>query len=310
MADNIIKMNFAKIDDLFTTENERKDNSLDKVVNIDLDNIENFPNHPFKVLENQELYNLRDSIIDKGVISPILVRPKSNGKYEIISGHRRKYASELANKSTIPCIIRDLSDDEAIIAMVDSNLQREHILPSEKAFAYKMKLEAEKHQGKRSFLTSCQIGTGIRSDEKLAKQVNESARQIQRYIRLTNLISPILKMVDEEKLGFNTAVEISYITHSEQQMLLDSMEDNLSYPTLSQAQEIKSLSKEGLLSMDKIDDILSREKPNQVEKLKIEMRSLKSKMPKSIPITQYKEYIFKALDYYNKHLQRNNSRER
>ena len=310
MADNIIKMNFAKIDDLFTTENERKDNSLDKVVNIDLDNIENFPNHPFKVLENQELYNLRDSIIDKGVISPILVRPKSNGKYEIISGHRRKYASELANKSTIPCIIRDLSDDEAIIAMVDSNLQREHILPSEKAFAYKMKLEAEKHQGKRSFLTSCQIGTGIRSDEKLAKQVNESARQIQRYIRLTNLISPILKMVDEEKLGFNTAVEISYITHSEQQMLLDSMEDNLSYPTLSQAQEIKSLSKEGLLSMDKIDDILSREKPNQVEKLKIEMRRLKSKMPKSIPITQYKEYIFKALDYYNKHLQRNNSRER
>lgn len=310
MADNIIKMNFAKIDDLFTTENERKDNSLDKVVNIDLDNIENFPNHPFKVLENQELYNLRDSIIDKGVISPILVRPKSNGKYEIISGHRRKYASELANKSTIPCIIRDLSDDEAIIAMVDSNLQREHILPSEKAFAYKMKLEAEKHQGKRGFLTSCQFGTGIRSDEKLAKQVNESARQIQRYIRLTNLISPILKMVDEEKLGFNTAVEISYITHSEQQMLLDSMEDNLSYPTLSQAQEIKSLSKEGLLSMDKIDDILSREKPNQVEKLKIEMRSLKSKMPKSVPMTQYKEYIFKALDYYNKHLQRNNSRER
>ena len=310
MVSNIPKMNFAKIDELFTTEEERIDDSLEKIKDINISDIDNFPNHPFNVTENEDLYNLRDSIIEKGVISPILVRPKSDGRYEVISGHRRKYASYLANKITIPCIVRNLTDDEAIIAMVDSNLQREHILPSEKAFAYKMKMEAEKHQGKRTYLSSCQLGTKYRTDAKIANQVGDSARQIQRYIRLTELIKPLLKIVDNDEMAFNSAVEISYIGKEEQQWLLDSVESNLSIPTLSQAQELKRLSQAGILSKDKIDDILSQEKPNQVEKLKLEMRSLKNKMPKNIPITQYKEYIFKALDYYNKDLQRCKDKER
>lgn len=310
MVNNIPKMNFAKIDDLFTTEEERVDDSLEKIKNINISDIDNFPNHPFNVVENEDLYKLRDSIIEKGVISPILVRPKNNGRYEIISGHRRKYASRLADKHMIPCIVRDLSDDEAIIAMVDSNLQREHILPSEKAFAYKMKLEAEKHQGRKTYLSSCQVGTKYRTDVKIAQQVGDSARQIQRYIRLTELLNPLLKMVDNGEMAFSQAVEISFLKKEEQKWLLNSIECNLSTPTLSQAQELKRLSQDNKLSEEKIDDILSQEKANQIEKLKLEMRSLKSKMPKNIPTTQYKEYIFKALDYYNKYLQRCKDKER
>lgn len=310
MVSNIPKMNFPKIDDLFSTEEERKEKELEKIKDINIDDIDNFPNHPFNVIENEDLYNLRDSIIEKGVISPILVRPKNNGRYEIISGHRRKYASKLANKYTIPCIVRNLSNDEAIIAMVDSNLQREHILPSEKAFAYKMKLEAEKHQGKKTYLSSCQLGTKYRTDSKIAQQVGDSARQIQRYIRLTELIKPLLKLVDDNEMAFNSGVEISYIKKEEQQWLVNSIENNFSVPSLSQSQELKRLSQVGDLSEEKINEILSKEKPNQIEKLNIELKSLKSKMPKNIPATKYKEYIFKALDYYNKYLQRCKDKER
>lgn len=310
MVSNIPKMNFPKIDDLFSTEEERKEKELEKIKDINIDDIDNFPNHPFNVIENEDLYNLRDSIIEKGVISPILVRPKNNGRYEIISGHRRKYASKLANKYTIPCIVRNLSNDEAIIAMVDSNLQREHILPSEKAFAYKMKLEAEKHQGRKTYLSSCQLGTKYRTDSKIAQQVGDSARQIQRYIRLTELIKPLLKLVDDNEMAFNSGVEISYIKKEEQQWLVNSIENNFSVPSLSQSQELKRLSQVGDLSEEKINEILSKEKPNQIEKLNIELKSLKSKMPKNIPTTKYKEYIFKALDYYNKYLQRCKDKER
>lgn len=310
MVNNIPKMNFAKIDELFSTEEERINDKLEKIKDIDIKDIDNFPNHPFKVIENAELFNLRDSIIEKGVLSPILVRPRNDGKYEVISGHRRKYASELADKTSIPCIVRDLTDDEAIIAMVDSNLQREHILPSEKAFAYKMKLEAEKHQGKRTLLTSCQVGAKLRTDSRVAKQLNESARQLHRFIRLTELIPQLLKMVDNKEIALSQAVEISFLKKEEQEWLFNSIERNLSVPSLSQALELKDLSKNGKLSEEKVEELLSNEKNNQIEKLKIEVTSLKQKMPKNIPQTKYKEYIFKALDYYNKHLERKNNRDR
>lgn len=310
MVKTRIELPLAKLDDLFTTEEERENVRLEKVVELDIDSIDNFLNHPFNVVENEDLYNLRDSIVEKGVISPILVRPKNNGRYEVISGHRRMLASKLANKYTIPCIVRNLSNDEATIAMVDSNLQREHILPSEKAFAYKMKLEAEKHQGKKTYLSSCQVGTKYRTDSRIAKQVGDSARQIQRYIRLTKLIKPLLDMVDEEKIAFSPAVEISFLTEEEQNWLLNSIEENSATPSLSQAQQLKKLSQDGNLIQVKVDEMLSQEKANQVEKLKLEMKSLKSKMPKNIPTTKYKEYIFKALDYYNKYLQRCKDKER
>lgn len=304
------RMPLSRLDDIFTTEQERQEKDLERIKDINIDDIDSFPNHPFNIVENEDLYNLRDSIVEKGVISPILVRPKNNGRYEVISGHRRMYASKLADKYTIPCIVRNLSNDEAIIAMVDSNLQREHILPSEKAFAYQMKLEAEKHQGKKTYLSSCQLGTKYRTDSKIANQVGDSARQIQRYIRLTKLIKPLLDMVDEEKIAFSPAVEISFLTKEEQDWLLDSIEENLATPSLSQSQQLKRLSQDGNLTQQKVDEILSQEKANQVEKLKLEMRSLKSKMPKNMPPTKYKEYIFKALDYYNKYLQRCKDRER
>ena len=310
MEKNYQKMPLPKLDDLFTTEEDRKNDKLEKVVDIDLSLIDDFPNHPFKVTNNEEMKRITNSVKENGVLFPVLVRKKQNGRYEMISGHRRKMASELVNKTNIPCIIRDLTDEEATIIMVDSNMQREHILPSERAFAYKMKLDAMKRQGFRNDLTSDQVGEKLTSVDKLSNDSEDSKSQIQRYIRLTNLISPLLEMVDKGQIAFSPAVEISFISKEAQKWLFNSIERNQSTPSLSQAQEIKGLSKDDLLSIDKIDDILSREKPNQVEKLKIEMRSLKSKMPKSVPMTQYKEYIFKALDYYNKHLKRNNSRER
>ncbi len=310
MKKDYSKMPLPKLDDLFTTEEDRKNDKLEKVVDIDLTIIDDFPNHPFKVLDNEEMKKITESIKDNGVLVPALVRKKDNGRYEMISGHRRKRASELANKTTIPCIIRDLTDEEATIIMVDSNMQRENILPSEKAFAYKMKLEAMKRQGFRNDLTSDQVGEKLTSVDKLSNDSEDSKSQIQRYIRLTNLISPILQMVDNGQIAFSPAVEISFISKEEQQWLLNSIEINQSTPSLSQAQELKMLSKLGDLSKKKIDDLLAQEKPNQVEKLKIDINSLRNKLPRTIPLTQYKEYIFKALDYYNKYLEKSKDRQR
>lgn len=310
MKKDYSKMPLPKLDDLFTTEEDRKNDKLEKVVDIDLTIIDDFPNHPFKVLDNEEMKKITESIKDNGVLVPALVRKKDNGRYEMISGHRRKRASELANKTTIPCIIRDLTDEEATIIMVDSNMQRENILPSEKAFAYKMKLEAMKRQGFRNDLTSDQVGEKLTSVVKLSNDSEDSKSQIQRYIRLTNLISPILQMVDNGQIAFSPAVEISFISKEEQQWLLNSIEINQSTPSLSQAQELKMLSKLGDLSKKKIDDLLAQEKPNQVEKLKIDINSLRNKLPRTIPLTQYKEYIFKALDYYNKYLEKSKDRQR
>ena len=310
MAKSEIKMPLPKLDDLFTTEQERQEADLEKVVDISLADIQDFPNHPFKVIVNEEMQEMAQSISEYGVLLPVLVRPLPNGKYQMISGHRRKKASEIANKETMPCIVRNLTDDEATIIMVDSNLQREHILPSERAFAYKMKLEAMTHQGKRNDLTCSQVGNklnGKKSLEILAEEVGESKSNVHRFIRLTELIKPLLDMVDSEEIALSPGYEISFLTKEEQKWLLNSIECNVATPTVSQAQEMKDLSKSGNLDEDKIEEIMSREKPNQVEKLKLSFSDLQPKMPKGMPSTKYIEHIFKALDYYNRYLEKQKS---
>ncbi len=310
MAKNEIKMPLPKLDDLFTTERERQEADLEKVVDISITDIQDFPNHPFKVIENEEMQDMAQSIMEHGVLLPALVRPLPTGGYQMISGHRRKKASELANKEKMPCIVRSLTDDEATIIMVDSNLQREKILPSERAFAYKMKLEAMTHQGKRTDLTCSQVGnklSGKKSLEILAEEVGESKSNVHRFIRLTELIKPLLDMVDSGDIAFNPAVELSYLTKEQQKWLINSIECNVATPSLSQAQEMKRLSQSGNLNESKIEEIMSREKPNQVEKLKLDFETLKPKMPKGMPVTKYADHIFKALEFYNKHLEKQKS---
>lgn len=308
MAKTDIKMPLPKLDDLFTTEQERQEANLEKVVDLSLTDIQDFPNHPFKVIVNDELHEMADSIKKDGVQEPALVRPLANGKYQMISGHRRKKASEIAEKETMPCIVRNLTDEQAAIIMVDSNLQqRQKISFSERAFAYKMKLEAMTHQGKRNDLTSDQVGEKLTSIEKLSANSPDSKSQIQRFIRLTELVKPLLEMVDNEEIAFSPAVEISFLTKQEQKWLLNSMECNVATPSLSQAQEMKRLSQSGNLGKDKIEEIMSRQKPNQVDKLKLDFKTLAPKMPKGMSPTKYTEHIFRALDFYNKYLEKRKS---
>ena len=311
MAKDLSKMPLPKLDDLFTTEEERTNANLEKVIDIKISDIEDFPDHPFKVIENDDMYNMRDSILENGVLIPALVRPKDNGKYEMVSGHRRKFASELAGKETIPCIVRNLTDDEAVIIMVDSNLQREEVLPSEKAFAYKMKLEALSHQGKRNDLTSDQLGPkSERANETLSKQVNDSVTQIKRYIRLTRLIPELLEMVDNKQIAFLPAVELSYLKDDEQYSLLDSIEYNVATPSHAQAIIMKKMSQEGTLNEDKIDEILSQEKPNQIPKIKFDESRIRSVLPKNIEDKKIEDFVVTAIEFYNKHLQKQKSMER
>ena len=312
MAKTESKMPLPKLDDLFTTEEEQTNANLEKVIDIKISNIDDFPNHPFKVIENDDMYNMRDSIIENGVLVPALVRPKADGRYEMISGHRRKFASELANKETIPCIVRDLSDDEAIIIMVDSNLQREEILPSEKAFAYKMKLEALNHQGKKMNLTSAQVvhKSENTSREMLGQEVGESRETVRRYIRLTELIPELLDMVDEKRIAFLPAVELSYLKDEEQYSLLDCIEYNDATPSHAQAIKLKKLSQEGTLNEDKIDDILSEEKPNQIPKMKFNESRIRSVLPKNIEDKKIEDFVVSAIEFYGKHLQRQKAMER
>ena len=251
MAKNIPKMPLPKLDDLFTTEEERTNDKLEKVIDIKISDIDDFPDHPFKVIENEDMYNMRDSIKENGVLVPALVRQKPDGRYEMVSGHRRKYASQLANNETLPCIVRDLTDDEAVIIMVDSNLQREEILPSEKAFAYKMKLEALTHQGKRTDLTSAQVGEKLESKysvQLLAEEVGDSRSQIQRFIRLTALIPELLDLVDEKQIALSPAVELSFLKDEEQYAVLDCIECNVATPSHAQAIRLKKMSQEGTLT--------------------------------------------------------------
>lgn len=305
-----MKMQKITLDDLFSTQEQRDNDNLEKIIDVNIDLIDDFPNHPFKVIDNEEMQQMKESIEENGVLVPVIVRPKENGRYEMISGHRRKFASELALKDTIPCVVRDLSDDEATIIMVDSNLQREEILPSEKAFAYKMKLLALSHQGKRNDLTSCQVGTKFRSDIFLAEKSDDSARQIQRYIRLTELIPDLLEKVDQKIIAFNPAVEISYLKENEQYILLDYIEYNDATPTHSQAINLKKLSLAGKLDENKIDEILSEEKPNQVPMMKFNERRIRSVLPKNIARDKIEDYVIKSIEFYSRHIKQKNMSER
>ena len=317
------KMYLPSIDDLFTTQKTRDEADLEKVVNIKLNDIDDFPEHPFKVIVNDELKDMAESIKEKGVLSPALVRQKDDGRYEMISGHRRKKASELANKDTIPCIVRDLTDDEATIIMVDSNMQREKVLPSEKAFAYKMKLDALSHQGKRPDLTSDQVGPKLsRSNEMLSNNVGESVSNIKRYIRLTYLIPELLDYVDNSiikdkdklSIALSPAVEISYLSKEEQQSLLDYIDFNQITPSQSQAISLKEMSQNKTFTVEKMEVLLNEEKPNQTPTLRVSMNKLRNVLPKELKNDREREdYVVKAVEFYDKYQKRmreKNSQER
>ena len=302
-----ISMNLPSVDDLFTTQEERDQKNQEYVKNISIYEITDFPNHPFKVKMDDKMLETIESVRDHGVLVPALVREKPTGGYEMISGHRRKMASEMAGKETMPCIVRNLSDDQAIIVMVDSNLQREEILPSEKAFAYKMKLEAMNRQGKRTDLTSTPLVSKFRTNEILAQEAGESRETIRRYIRLTELIPEILEMVDDKKISMRPAVELSYLPKEEQEILYDTMESEACTPSHAQAIKIRKFSAEGRLNEDVLLSIMSEEKPNQVEQWKIPKNRLKKYFPSGTTQQKMEETIIKALELYRK---REKSRER
>jgi len=301
----------ASVDELFSTEESRVDSQREKVLDIPLSEISDFLNHPFKVKADEAMLEMADSVKQYGVLVPGLVRPKADGGYEMVAGHRRKKASELAGNETMPCIVREMDDDEATIIMVDSNLQRESIMPSEKAFGYKMKLEAMKRQGQRTDLISAQLGRkldGKESREILAEQVGESRNQISRYIRLTELIPSILEMVDEKQIAFNPAVEISYLAEKEQQDLYDTMQSEDCTPSLVQAQRMKKLSQDGRLSVDVIFSILTEEKPNQKEKFHIQRERINCFFPKNFTEKQKEDLIVQLLESWYRKRQREQER--
>jgi len=304
-AKNIV---LKSVDDIFQTEENRADAQRERVQEIPLDQLKPFKNHPFKVRDDQRMLDTVDSIREYGVLVPAIARPDPEGGYELISGHRRKRGCEMAGLQTMPVIIRDLDDDAAVLVMVDSNIQREELLPSERAFAYKMKLEALKHQGARMDLTSCQVGTKLRADEKLAESVNESARTVQRFIRLTELISELLDMVDERKLAFNPAVEVSYLKRDEQRMLLEAMDAEQTTPSLSQAQRLKKFSQEGRLTEEAMSAIMSEEKKSDMDKVTLRSDTLRRYFPKSYTPKQMEQTIIKLLDVWQKQRQKNQER--
>lgn len=295
-----IKLTLPSSDELFKTQEKREEEKLEKVMDLPISVISDFPNHPFKVREDKEMQDLMDSIKEYGVLVPALVRPKEDGGYEMVAGHRRKKASELAGLPEIPCIVRNLTDDEATIIMVDSNLQRETILPSEKAFAYKLKLEAMKRQGRRTDLTPGPVGPKYRSNEELANKSEDSVTQIKRYIRLTELIQPIMQMVDAGKIAFRPAVELSYLSKEMQEILLDAMECEDCTPSLSQAIKMKEFSKNGRLSEDVIFSILQEEKPNQIEQFKMPKQRISRYFPEGTSAKKMEDTIVKALELYQK----------
>ena len=278
-------------------------NSQEKVYAIPIDAIDDFPDHPFQVRDDEEMAQLVRSIDNNGVLNPIIVR-QNGERYELIAGHRRRHACRTLGIKTIPAIVRELSREDAVVEMVDSNLQREHILPSEKAFAYKMKMEAMKRQGQRTDLTFCPMVTKLNSAEEIAEQASDSERQVFRYIRLTELIPELLTMVDEEKIAFRPAVELSYLTHDEQTDLLETIESEDCTPSLAQAIRMKNLSKDGKLDMDTIFAIMTEQKPNQKEKIKIPMERLEQFFPRGAPPKQIEDTIVKALTLYQKHLKK------
>ena len=291
------------LDDLFSTDESRAEAQLEKVIKLNPAEISDFPNHPFKVKQDDDMAEMVESIKKYGVLVPALVRPKEDGGYEMVAGHRRKFAASLAGVSEIPCIVRSLTDDEATIVMVDSNLQREKILPSEKAFAYTMKLEAIKRQGRRTDLTSAPLEPklkGSRSNEELAANSPDSRSQIQRYIRLTELIPPVLQMVDDGKIAFRPAVELSYLSKEQQESLYSTMECEDCTPSLAQAIKMKEFSKDGKLTDEVILSIMQEEKPNQREQFKIPKERISKYFAPGTPAQKIEDTIIKALELYRK----------
>ena len=297
------------LDDLFSTEEKRQEEQREQVQQIPIDALHPFTNHPFKVLDDEAMTRTVESIAQYGVLAPLIARPRPDGDgYEIISGHRRQYAAKLAGLDTLPVIVRQMSDDAAVILMVDSNLQREHILPSERALAYKMKLEAIKNQGARSDLTSPQVAAKFRSDDAVAKDQGISGDTVRRYIRLTNLIPELLDMVDEKKISFNPAVELSYLDESQQRDFLEAMNDTQNAPSLSQAQQLKKMAQQGEFSYEKAFDVMGQEKKSEKDTVTIKNETLRKYFPRSCTPKQMEEKIIQLLDAWQKKQQRRNER--
>ena len=296
------------LDDLFSTEENRQEEQREQVQQIPIDELHPFTNHPFKVLDDEAMTRTVESIAQYGVLAPLIARPRPEGGYEIISGHRRQYAAKLAGLDTLPVIVRQMSDDAAVILMVDSNLQREHILPSERAFAYKMKLDAIKNQGARSDLTSPQLAAKFRSDDAVAKDQGISGDTVRRYIRLTSLIPELLDMVDEKKISFNPAVELSYLDESQQRDFLEAMEDTQNAPSLSQAQQLKKMAQQGDFSYEKAFDVMGQEKKSEKDTVTIKNETLRKYFPRSYTPKQMEEKIIQLLDAWQKKQQRRNER--
>ena len=311
MKSSAKKVKLASVDDLFSTEESRADVGREKVMEIPLAELHAFEGHPFKVKDDESMLETAESVRQYGVLVPAIARPRAEGGYELIAGHRRHRASELAEKETMPVIVRDLDDDAATIIMVDSNLQRESLLPSERAFAYKMKLDAMKHQGERLDLTCAQVGhksDGKKSRDILAEQVGQSKNQIQRFIRLTELIPPLLDMVDDKKIAFNPAYELSFLTKEEQKTLVETMDYEQATPSLSQAQRMKKFSQEGKLTGDVMLSIMSEEKKSDLDKVTFTSDTLRKYFPKSYTPKKMEETIIKLLEQWQKKRQHQQER--
>ena len=301
-------ISLTSYDDIFETDESRAESQLERVQNISISELVPFKDHPFKVVDDEAMLRTTESIAQYGVLTPLIARPLEGGGYEIISGHRRAHAAELAGLTEVPVLVRQMDDDAATVLMVDSNLQRENILPSERAYAYKMKLEAMKHQGSRSDLTSSQVGTKLRTDQVMAAELGESRNQIQRYIRLTNLIPELLEMVDQKQISFNPAVELSYLAPEEQEVFMQAMDEVQASPSLSQAQRLKKLAQEGDFTMDAAREIMNEVKKGDLERVTFRNEQLRKYFPRSYTTQQMQDTIIKLLDQWQKKKARDQER--
>ena len=311
MPKGSLNVSLKGADDIFSTEESRQEQQREQVQQIPIGELRPFKNHPFKVLDDESMQRTVESVEQYGVLSPLIARPRPEGGYEIISGHRRQHAAQLAGLDTLPVIVRNMDDDAAVLLMVDSNLQRENILPSERAFAYKMKLEAIKNQGARSDLTCGQIGhklNGAKARDIVADESGDNARNVQRFIRLTNLVPELLDMVDEKKIAFNPAVELSYLDESQQRDFLEAMNDTQNAPSLSQAQRLKKLAQEGHFSYDVAFAVMGEEKKDELDKVVIKNDTLRKYFPRSYTPKQMEDTIIKLLEQWQRKLQRQNER--
>ena len=308
MPKNSLNVSLKGADDIFSTEESRQEQQREQVQQIPIGELFPFKNHPFKVLDDESMQRTVESVEQYGVLSPLIARPRPEGGYEIISGHRRQHAAQLAGLDTLPVIVRNMDDDAAVLLMVDSNLQRENILPSERAFAYKMKLEALKNQGARSDLTSAQIGRKLEAADIVGQEAGESRNQVRRFIRLTNLIPELLDLVDEKKISFNPAVELSYLDESQQRDFLQAMDETQNAPSLSQAQRMKKLAQEGKLTYEAAFAIMGEAKKDELDKVVIKNDTLKKYFPRSYTPRQMEDVIIKLLEQWQRRQQRQNER--